>query len=264
MKSWRLDWALTELANLASLEGLAKHSRVLSSPWRYWATLLLKLVPAVWPFPVELRLKAGGVVTVEEFMTLFIYKEIFVDGCYDVPLPTAPSLILDVGANTGLYMIRMKQLYPNCKIHGFEPMPSNYVQLRRNLRLSGLAGVETHPRGVGGTTRREKLFVHDKNLGGHSIYPSQTGSERHVEIELVGLRELLDGMGGERCSVLKLDCEGAELEIIKSIDEQMAQRIDNVVFEPTPSLYDVQDAVAHLTDVGYRVDDYKGLRWAHR
>ena len=56
---------------------------------------------------------------VKEFMTLYIYKEIFVEGCYDLSLATDPApFIIDVGANTGLFIIRMKQLYPNAKVSG--------------------------------------------------------------------------------------------------------------------------------------------------
>jgi len=261
MKSWRLAWTLAEISDSSNI---AKHRRALRSPWKFWAALFLKFVPFVWPFPIQLRLRRGGVVTVREFMTLFIYKEIFVDGCYDLPLPTAPSVIVDIGANTGLFMIRMKQLYPNAGIRGYEPLPSNYAQLRQNLELSALDKVETCMQGVGGTTRKEKLYVHPSNIGGHSIHRSLAGGGRHIEIDLVGLRELLDSLDGQRCDVLKLDCEGAELEIIKSIDEEMAKRIDNVVFEPTPSLYDVTQLVEHLKSIGYRVGDYKGLCWARR
>jgi hypothetical protein len=58
---------------------------------------------------------------------------------------------------------------------------------------------------------------------------------------------------------LKLDCEGAELEIIASINKEMAARIENILFEPTPSLYNVNELIEHLERIGYGVSRHKGL-----
>ena len=261
MKSWRLSWVLDQVSDLASF---ANHRRALVSPGKFWLALALKFFPIIWPFPIRLRLRQGGVLGVQEFMTLYIYNEVFVDGCYDVPLASTPAFILDVGANTGLFIIRMKQLYPDAEVLGFEPLPANYVQLQRNIEWSNLRGVKTRMQGVGGSTRKEKLYVHPRNIGGHSIYPDQAMDGRSVEIDIVGLPELLGSMPSKRCGLLKLDCEGAEFEIIKSIDATMAERIDNVVFEPTPSVCDPAVLVRHLEALGYRVGNHKGLRWAYR
>jgi FkbM family methyltransferase len=260
MKPWRLSWTLSHLSNPGYI---AKHRRELVAPWKFWLGLLLKSLPAAGSFPIELPLKRGGSLTADEFITLYLYKKIFVDGCYDVPMSPAPSTIVDVGANTGLFALRMKQLYPRCKIYGYEPMPANYARLVRNLRLNRLDDVETYMQGIGSTTRIDKLFIHDTDISGHSMFASEAGSRAHIDIQLLGLGDMLDRMNGD-CSLLKLDCEGAELQIIQSIDEELAERIDNVVFESRPSLYDVADAVSHLERVGYQVRKFTGRLWARK
>jgi hypothetical protein len=177
MNSWRAKWVMAELSDPSNV---SRHRQVLHSSWKFWIALFLKSVPRLWPFTFLLRLKQGGVVPVNEFMTLFIYKEIFVDGCYDLPLTmSAAPIIVDVGANTGLFIVRMKQLYPRAKVLGDEPLPSNYSQLKRTLELSGLHDVEIFMQGVGGTPRKAKLYVHQRNIGGHSIYQSRAGGRRY-------------------------------------------------------------------------------------
>jgi FkbM family methyltransferase len=262
MKSWRLTWALAELSDTSNF---AKHSQALHSSWKFWLALVLKLIPGVWPFTIQLRLKQGGVVAVKEFMTLYIYKEIFVDGCYDLSLASGPApFIIDVGANTGLFIIRMKQLYPNSRVAGYEPLPSNFLQLKRSIELSRLDHVDIFMQGVGGTPRIEKLYIHPKNIGGHSIFQSRAESSKYVEVNLIDVQGLLPFTSGTKCNLLKLDCEGAEFEIITSIREDMAARIENILFEATPSLYDVNQLVKHLEHIGYRVTRYKGLYLAVR
>ena len=257
MKSWRFKWALAEVCNFSNY---SRHNQILHSSWKFWLALLLKLVPHLWPFQIQLHLKRGGVVSVNEFMTLYIYKEIFVDGCYDVPLSmSSEPLIVDVGANTGLFIIRMKQLYPRSHVFGYEPMPSNYTQLRRNLELSKCHDCQIFRRGVAGIARKDKLFIHRSNIGGHSIHKSEAGGDDYIEVDLVDVYGMLEPLNGMPCDLLKLDCEGAEYEIIKSISKEMAKKIKKIVFEITPSLYDTNEVATHLGNIGYRVSRHQGL-----
>lgn len=192
-------------------------------------------------------------------MTLYIYKEIFIDGCYDEPpLNSTCPTIIDVGANTGLFAIRMKQLYPQASLPCYEPMPANFKQLRENLDKSKFSNCVAYQEGVGGSTRNEKLYIHEKNLGGHSIYAGIAGSQS-VDIALVDLKTALDRLKGVPCDLLKLDCEGAEYEIIKSIDQNSAKQIKRLVFEPTSAAYDVQELIESLTRLGYQVAWNEGL-----
>lgn len=257
MQSWRFEWALAEISNFSNY---SRHGQILHSSWKFWLALLLKFMPRLWPFQIELRLKQGGVVGVNEFMTLYIYKEIFVDGCYDVPLPASGDpLIIDVGANTGLFIIRMKQLYPRSRVFGYEPVPSNYAQLERNLELSGCDDCEIFRRGVAGLARKEKLYIHRSNIGGHSIHKSEAGGDDHIEIDLVDIDGMLQPLNGKPCDLLKLDCEGAEYEIIKGISKETAKKIKKIVFEVTPTLYDTNEVAEHLRNIGYRLGRHKGL-----
>src|SRR6187551_3632623 len=184
MKSWKLNWIKDEAFAVSQYK---KHRRELKSPLNFYLAVLAKAIPNLWKKPIYLRLKKGGKFKVVDFMTLYIYKEIFVDQCYDFPVLDENPTIIDVGANTGLFGIRMKQLYPNSQVYCFEPFPRNNGQLQDNIRLSGYKGIAIYQQGVGGSTRRERLFIHKTNLGGHSIIKSEAGSELFEEIEIISL-----------------------------------------------------------------------------
>lgn len=82
----------------------------------------------------------------------FIYREIFQDHSYGGPdLPSTP-LIVDVGANIGLFSLYMKQRHPRARILAFEPAPENFDALTRNLTLHGTADVVAHPYALGANT----------------------------------------------------------------------------------------------------------------
>lgn len=260
--SWRLAWALGELTDAPAYR---KHARVLHQPWKYWIAICAKLVPHLWPFAVHLRLRDGGSIAVVDFMTLYIYKEVFVDGCYDPPLASSPkATVIDIGANTGLFALRAKQLHPHAAIWCYEPSPVNYAQLNANLARSRFEDCSASRKGVGGKARTERLYLHKGNIGGHSIDATLADTTTYVDIELVDLESVLAALGGRACDLLKIDCEGAEYEIIMSIDSVLADRIDRIVFESTPSRYDLGALLGHLEALGYRVERHKGLHVAFR
>ena len=107
MVPWRLKWTLAQFAQLAEYR---KHSAVLRSAPAFYLTALNKLVPGLSPEMKYLALTDGHVIPVQDFMTLYIYKEIFIDRCYDLNFDLAAPVILDVGANSGLFALRFKQL----------------------------------------------------------------------------------------------------------------------------------------------------------
>jgi FkbM family methyltransferase len=233
----------------------AEHRRVLVAPWKFWAALALKLVPGAWPWPIDLELRQGGRFAVREFMTLYIYTEIFVHRCYDAGLAAdlgAQPQIADVGANTGLFVVRARQLHPRGHVVAFEPLRANHQALRETLAMSGIDDVDARDEGVGGTARSERLYIHPRNLGGHSIVSGRGVSGTSVDIRLIDVRQMLESLGG-RCDLLKLDCEGAEWEIVRSITPREAACIRHMLIEPTPQLYDVEELVARLRALGYEV-----------
>jgi len=259
--SWKINWIKNEAF---AVKDYKKHKSQLENPLKFYLALLLKAIPNFWKKPIHFQLRNGGSFNVVDFMTLYIYKEIFVDGCYDrVELPQYPTIV-DVGANTGLFSLRMKQLYPHSTIYCFEPLPSNIEELRRNINGSHLSNVTIIPQGMGGTTRKEKLFIHDHNIGGHSIIASKVpDSKRYEHISILSIKEAFRDLGIVKCNLLKLDCEGAEYEIIKNIDHELSAQIDEIIFEPERSLYGIDELIQHLSTLGFTVED-RGICYAYK
>ena len=257
---WRLKWVLKWLLNRKRRIAL---NEVLQSPGLFWKAMFLKLIPGLHKRPVKLALKDGGVFQVRQFMTLYIFSEIFLDRCYDVPLDGVDEpVVVDIGANTGLFMLRAKQLWPDANLFCYEPYPPNFDDLSVNLADSRLGKVQLYPEGVGGDARETVLHINPKNIGGHSIINSARCAGQ-VAIKLVNLRTVLDRTPHGKCDLMKLDCEGAEQEILSSMDQDLAARIPRIIYEETPEL-DTQALKSHLGRLGYQIQPHSGLVLASR
>ena len=251
-RSWRFKWASSQIFNLSSYR---KYQQVLVSPWKYWLALILKFFPGVYNRPIRLKLRAGGEFYVLDFMSLYIYNEIFIEKSYDYPnLGIIDPLIIDIGANTGLFTLRMKELYPKSSLLCYEPFPANFEQLSENIKLSSLEDIQLINKGVGGSSRSEKLYINKNNLGGHSLFELEARSNEFVTIDIEGISELIRNLNNKRIHLIKMDCEGAEYEIIKALDVGLVSEVEIILFESTESVYDLGELLDHLRSIGFSIE----------
>ena len=130
------------------------------------------------------------------------------------------SVVLDVGAYIGTHALLMGRLVgPQGRVYAFEPQRKAYRELRRNIELNGLSNVMALRYAVGADTGivemnppREIAVVDVKEgLVGKAM------GEGGVAVGAGGDRtELrpLDSFGFQNVSVLKIDVEGFEGEVL--------------------------------------------------
>jgi FkbM family methyltransferase len=234
------------------------HSAVLRSAPAFYFTALRKLIPGLSSETKYLQLADGYVIPVRDFMTLYIYKEIFVDRCYDLTFDNSAPVILDVGANSGLFALRLKQLYPSAKIACYEPFPPNFAQLEHTIAVNRLADITTLQKAVGAHPGRAKLFIHKRNMGGHSFYAAEALNTDHVDVEVIDVPSILGDLR-QQVDLLKLDCEGAEFDILMNLAASDARQIRRIIVETTDDLYDVDQLNAHMSSLGYQHQHRNGL-----
>src|SRR5204863_6169236 len=55
------------------------------------------------------------------------------NGEYDIPYQHPNPVVLDIGADVGSFAAWASQRWPGCRIHCYEPLPSNFAVLQQNL-----------------------------------------------------------------------------------------------------------------------------------
>jgi|GEM_PF-1614682 len=216
--------------------------------------------------PIALNLHGGAQIKLTGFTDLFIFTEIFVEKEYDWPdLKLQPKTIVDIGANIGLFALRMTQRHAQAELFCFEPFPPNFSRLEDLVTRNDIQRIKRWQKGVSSTSGHAQLYVHDKNTGGHSIVSElRVEDSRSVEIELIALKRLFDLIERPHIDILKLDCEGAEKDIILSLTPDLAERIHAIVFEPSPHIYSTSLLTDHLNILGYKSETRHGLIFSQR
>lgn len=130
--------------------------------------------------------------------------------------------VLDIGAHVGYYaLMAATALRGKGVVWAFEPHPANYELLTSNIRHNGLDNVLTANVAVSDHTGSARLYLaQDGNTGGHSLAPKSEQS-KSVEVALIHLDDVIPS--GANISVIKMDTEGAEIDVFRGMRRILAE-----------------------------------------
>lgn len=165
------------------------------------------------------------------------------------------ATIVDLGANIGAFSIYAAASTERSIVYAYEPEPHNFGLLTRNITLNGMDG-RIHPMKLAVTGREETrpLYLSESPL--HSLY-RQRPNQASIEVPCIGLADLFDRHSLDRIDLLKIDCEGAEFEILYGAPTARLQSIGairmevNVARAPGSSFAELQ---AFLESHGFELE----------
>jgi tRNA G46 methylase TrmB len=85
-------------------------------------------------YPYKARLRTGETLILREFADLIVFWLIFVRGHY--PVDASLKMIVDVGANIGVFTLYAARAAPSSRIIAVEPFPETCERLHEMIRLN--------------------------------------------------------------------------------------------------------------------------------
>lgn len=144
------------------------------------------------------------------------------------------ATVIDIGANIGCFtLLASKLVGESGRVFAIEPEATTYRQLVSNIQLNRARNVTALKIAVGGTKGTITLHA-DTNRLFSSIYSSVNGHEVQgddQQVDMTTLEALMTSNRIEHCDYLKLDCEGAEHDIVRSMPPATARRIAQITME---------------------------------
>ena len=184
------------------------------------------------------------------------------------------SSIIDIGAHIGSFSLAAAKRFPDSRILSFEPSPSNYKLLRKNIYLNKLSNIKPFNNAVSSKDGEISFYIDPINSAANSIYNSK-GME--VKVPSTTLKRIFDENGIKKCPFMKVDCEGAEYDILLNAQDEILEKIEIVAIEyHSPKHfgiknkdYNVQNLVKRLELAGFRcslrkMKHYQGVLVARR
>lgn len=133
----------------------------------------------------------------------------------------APARIFDIGANVGQTVRDMRATWPEATIDAFEPIGSTFETLRANT--VGDAALTLHRLAFGARPGRVSMLANPGSPMNRIL--RRPGSEKRVEeVELVAGDMFCAAHGIDRLSILKIDTEGHDLDVLAGFHRMIADR----------------------------------------
>lgn len=228
-------------------------------PWRMTGLFLSRTsIPTGGPV---LRLRTVPMVQmrVRSGMDIWSVKEALLDRFYETcGYAVQPGwTVVDIGAGIGEFTMFAAQQGAG-RVLAFEPFPQSFALLQENVRLNHADVVEMFPVAVASQTGSLTLDLSGgEPLQFQSRADAAAGQEQ-LRVACWSLAEVFERTGMERCNLLKLDCEGAEYDILMKSDPQWLGKIERIVMEYHDGVaaYQHDDLSRFLQAHGYRVEAF--------
>lgn len=228
---WRMFRIPGVVARLTGLGAIRISGRTLSerlSPfvWNFFLRILAgyKKRKPTWVqgnrmfFPISSVEPPVGLVTglkyAFEEATTSIFKQFLKKG----------DIVIDIGAHVGYYtLIAARRVGPTGKVYAFEPDPTNYAILQKNIKLNGYHNIIPVRKAIADRTAQMSLFLSNKDSMAHSLYCDSFVDEKSVDIETTTLDEFIPSGEYSSISMIKMDIEGSEPKALEGMQHLAAE-----------------------------------------
>ena len=169
----------------------------------------------------------SGTTDLPTFAQIFIRRE------YHSPyLPGQAANILDLGANIGLSAVYFASLYPQARLVCVEPDAENFALLTANVAAFGERVRALHGAvwSQDGAIRLKTRSDSGEALGAWGVQVTDSADSGEALAPAFSLPTLLGGIEGD-VDILKVDIEGAELDVFDSLSDTDLDRVRLIAIE---------------------------------
>lgn len=149
-------------------------------------------------------------------------------------LLSRPGVFVDVGVNLGQTLGKVLQVDRSRAYLGFEPQIAACHMVNHFIRDNALRNAIVLPIGLSTENHIRKFY----SLGDADCMASLYRTERHMDETVIQTRrgdEVLDELGISEIAAIKIDVEGAELDVLSGLQKTISAHRPPVIFEVLPN-----------------------------
>jgi FkbM family methyltransferase len=165
--------------------------------------------------------------------------------------------VLDVGAHVGFYALLAAHANPKGRVFAFEPHPSVYERLIRNLSLNGVENVRCVQGACGARAGTATLYeVEGRGIPSGSTLESgfmkREWGIRSRAVSVLMLDEFVAGADLGTVDLVKLDTEGTEPQVLEGMRDTLRRHRPLIFCEVLPGRGTEEALEAVFGSLGYR------------
>ncbi|MDB5118121.1 MAG: FkbM family methyltransferase [Mucilaginibacter sp.] len=183
-------------------------------------------------------------IIIRNYDSLSTVEDVFISKTYSFDHDITDNfIVIDIGLNIGIAALYFATFPSVKKVYGYEPFQLNYLIAKKNLELNpGLSKkIIVQNTGVGSKNKLLRVpFMNEGDVGFSttdfaisSVQNNSNKTAKYVDVNLIGINEVLkevfeNDFANEKI-YLKLDCEGAEYEILQALSDNNELKCISVI-----------------------------------
>lgn len=179
---------------------------------------------------VVINLRNGYKFKIYNDLELLILKETFLENDYPFTPTVTKSIVIDIGSNIGDFTVYAAGKNPGVLVYSIEASKKTFLTLQENIKMNHLDG-QVIALNLAIYKKNGKMKLYNAGPSGlRSLYKNRR--EKNFElVNTITLKELFTRYKIPCCDYLKMDCEGAEYDILGSCPGPILKRINEIALE---------------------------------
>lgn len=169
----------------------------------------------------------------------------------------ATHAIFDIGAHSGLFSLYVRSFNAGAPIIAFEPEPKNFAVLTKHIEVNQLKNITLVKKAIARASGKRKLVITPDNLN-HFLSPDKNlfSKKETVAVEARSLADALNDHHVSRVSLVKMDIEGGEYDIIEVLTPELASKVEAFLLEYHDNKGDHKKLEEQFRERGFSVQTF--------
>ncbi len=178
--------------------------------------------------------------------------ELLMYNCYRLPIQITPDIIVDGGGNTGIFTMIVNSVYKEIPIHIFEPFKENVDIITKHIKVNDVASSIMHLGVLADKEIDRNFYIRTANS---SSFNGDEQYQSKISVPSFNLVKLLMQFPFNN-ALIKLDIEGAEMEVIPGLLKDLKCKSLYIVGELHNWPLNLKTLRRIVSDNGYQMITY--------
>ena len=176
-------------------------------------------------------------------------------GVAELPIRT----VFDIGANVGKKARQYHRMFPDARIYCFEPVPSTFERLAKNV-AAFKGAIVPYPLALGSQPGRARMLWNLTHSGGSmmlrdGLASAPHGATREIDVPVSTLDEIASELPLQDDILVKIDVEGHDLEVIRGgtnvLSRASAVIVEVPILDAPENRPGMREFILELSALGY-------------
>jgi FkbM family methyltransferase len=163
------------------------------------------------------------------------------------------STVIDIGANIGVFAVFSVRSGAK-KVFCYEPNPEAFSVLRKNIDLNGFCEAVCAENLAVTARSNETIYIPRESSPYNQATKNPVNASDSVSIKTISLEQIVEDNGLSKIDYLKLDCEGAEYEILMTCPSDVLARVRRIRMELHYSAdHSPEELIKFMAEQGFNI-----------